>query len=613
MTLRQYFRVSRKLGLTARSEAILIILLVTAAAFEGVGIGMLLPIVGYIQNAGDVSILAQESGLWRRLIQVFEYFGIPITLGALIATSFVSIFLRQCFFYARQIYNIRLRESLTRNACNLGFLRYLEADTAYHDREASGGVVNSLTTELRLAIDAILSPIGIFSYAFMMAFYVGLLLLLTGPVTFAVMAILGLVLFAQKSLLSKTLKTGKQYADANEKMSTFLVQRLGSARLVRLSGTEDAEIADMRILTERQRASAVHMKTYIARAEVLMEPLAIGIGFIMIYFGTVYFSISIEEIGLFALVAMMRLLPALKAVVQTVQGFLAYLGSLSSFERRLDDMASAREHHGGDHHFDNLTDAIRFDNVGFHYDNNNGVSALHAVSMTIPANRMTALVGPSGAGKSTLVDLLPRLRDPTEGTITIDGRELRDLSVGSLRAGISYVSQSPVIFNVPVAQHIRYGKRDATDAEVRNAAVLAGADEFIEALPAGYDTTLGEDGVRLSGGQRQRLDLARALVRRAPILILDEPTSNLDAEAEERFRDALDRIRRETAVTIIVVAHRLSTIASSDQIVTLENGHVTETGAHTDLVKVGGWYAKAYAQQILATDIRKGERQTATG
>ena len=160
MTLRQYFRVSRKLGLTARSEAILIILLVTAAAFEGVGIGMLLPIVGYIQNAGDVSILAQESGLWRRLIQAFEYFGIPITLGTLIATSFVSILLRQCFFYARQIYSIRLRESLTRNACNLGFLRYLEADTAYHDREASGGVVNSLTTELRLAIDAILAPIG---------------------------------------------------------------------------------------------------------------------------------------------------------------------------------------------------------------------------------------------------------------------------------------------------------------------------------------------------------------------------------------------------------------------------------------------------------------------
>ena len=613
MTLRQYFRVSRKLGLTARSEAILIILLVTAAAFEGVGIGMLLPIVGYIQNAGDVSILAQESGLWRRLIQAFEYFGIPITLGTLIATSFVSILLRQCFFYARQIYSIRLRESLTRNACNLGFLRYLEADTAYHDREASGGVVNSLTTELRLAIDAILAPIGIFSYAFMMAFYIGLLLLLTGPVTFAVMAILGLVLFVQKSLLSKTLKTGKQYADANEKMSTFLVQRLGSARLVRLSGTEDAEIADMRTLTERQRASAVHMKTYIARAEVLMEPLAIGIGFIMIYFGTVYFSISIEEIGLFALVAMMRLLPALKAVVQTVQGFLAYLGSLSSFERRLDDMASAREHHGGVHHFDTLTDAIRFDNVGFHYDNNDGVSALHGVSMTIPANRMTALVGPSGAGKSTLVDLLPRLRDPTEGTITVDGRELRELSVESLRAGISYVSQSPVIFNVPVAQHIRYGKRDATDVEVRNAAVLAGAAEFIEALPAGYDTMLGEDGVRLSGGQRQRLDLARALVRRAPILILDEPTSNLDAEAEERFRDALDRIRRETAVTIIVVAHRLSTVATSDQIVTLENGCVSETGSHTELVKLGGWYAKAYAQQILSTDIRKDERQTATG
>ncbi len=311
--------------------------------------------------------------------------------------------------------------------------------------------------------------------------------------------------------------------------------------------------------------------------------------------------------------AMMRLMPTVKEILRTSQTFLAFLGSLFSFERRLDNMAAAREHRGGDRPFEILRDAIRFDLVGFHYKTTEKVPALHSLALTIPAKRMTALVGPSGAGKSTLVDLLPRLRDPTEGEITIDGTALREFSVETLRAGISYVSQLPVIFNVSVAQHIRYGKRDASDAEVREAAALAGASEFIENLPSGYDTMLGEDGARLSGGQRQRLDLARALVRRAPILILDEPTSNLDAEAEERFRDALDRIRRETAVTIIVVAHRLSTVAGADQIVTLENGRVTETGAHAELIALGGWYAKAYAQQILSTGTGKDERRTATG
>lgn len=613
MTVREYIRVSRKLGITARSEATLLILLLAAVAFEGIGIGMLLPIVGFIQNSGDTVTLAAESELWAKLIDLFDYVGVPVTLATLITASFASILLRQGVSYARQLYNIRLREGLVRNACNLGFQRYLEADAAYHDREASGSVVNSLTTELRLAVDAILSPIQIVSYGIMMVFYVALLMFLTGPVTVAVLGIFGFVVFLLKNLLSKTLATGKKLAEANKDMAAFLVQRLGSVRLVRLAGTEEAELKDMTRLTERQRASTVNMRTYLARVDIMMEPLAIGIGFVALYLGVNHFSISIEEIGLFAVVSMMRLLPTVKEMLRTSQSFLAFLGSLFSFERRLDNMAAAREHRGGELVFEGLHDAIRFEAVRFHYENNESVPALHGLELSIEAGRMTALVGPSGAGKSTLVDLLPRLRDPTDGAIFFNGRPLREYSVDSLRASISYVSQLPVIFNVTVAQHIRYGKPSATDAEVREAASLAGAAEFIEDLPNGYETMLGEDGVRLSGGQRQRLDLARALVRQAQILILDEPTSNLDAQAEEKFREALARIRRLESATIIVIAHRLSTVADADQIVTLENGKVTETGSHEELVATGGWYSKAYAQQVMSSDDREDALRAAAG
>jgi ABC-type multidrug transport system fused ATPase/permease subunit len=213
---------------------------------------------------------------------------------------------------------------------------------------------------------------------------------------------------------------------------------------------------------------------------------------------------------------------------------------------------------------------------------------------------MSALVGPSGSGKSTFVDLLPRLREPTGGNILLDGTKISEFSLESLRGAIAFVPQQPQIFNISASEHIRYGKDDATDAEIREAARLAGALPFIEALPEGFDTLLGDGGGRLSGGQRQRLDIARALVRRAPILILDEPTSALDAEAEWAFRETLQTLRSETDLTIVVIAHRLSTIADAERIVVLRGGKVEAVGSHERLLAAGGWYAEAYKMQIGA-------------
>ncbi len=597
MITREYFRVSRMMGFGARAEFTLVALLIVAAAFEGIGITMLLPIVDFIQSGGDVEALTAESGLWDWLVRAYGAVGVPITLATLVITSFVSILARQMVAYIRQVYFATLREDLIRQVRNLCFLRYLEADAAYHDRESAGAVVNSLSTELYLAINAIMAPVQVLSYAFMTLFYFGLILMIGGPVTVAALVIIGLSAFALKRLLERTFTSGKNVADANEKMSAFLVERLGSVRLVRLSGTEDAEMADMRRFTQRLRDSMVSMRIYLSRVDVMIEPIAIGIGFIVLYFGVQFFNLGIEEIGVVVLVAMMRLLPAFKEVLRTWQASLGYFASLQKLTRRLDNMAAAREHRGGDHPFAGLKEVIRFDDIHFRYEPATENPALNGVNLDVKANETTAIVGPSGAGKSTLIDLLPRLRDPTQGIILVDGQPLREFSVKSLRGGIAYMSQFPLVFNVSIAQHIRFGKPQASDAEIREATELAGAAEFIDALPQGYDTLLGEDGVRLSGGQRQRVDLARALVRKAPILILDEPTSDLDAEAEARFRATLERIRKTIGSTIIIVAHRLSTVAKSDNIVVLEDGQVTATGSHAELMAAGGWYAKAFRKQ----------------
>ena len=196
-----------------------------------------------------------------------------------------------------------------------------------------------------------------------------------------------------------------------------------------------------------------------------------------------------------------------------------------------------------------------------------------------------------------MIDMIPRLRRPDKGQILLDDVSIDEFALDKLRSGISSAPQMPQIFNVSVAEHIRYGKADASMDEVKAAAELANAANFINELPNGYDTTLGESGVHLSGGQRQRIDLARALVRRAPILLLDEPTSNQDADSEALFREALLKIRAETDITIIVIAHRLSTVAMADKIVVLQSGAITSEGSHQKLLLEDGWYAQAFLKQ----------------
>ena len=210
---------------------------------------------------------------------------------------------------------------------------------------------------------------------------------------------------------------------------------------------------------------------------------------------------------------------------------------------------------------------------------------------------MVALVGSSGSGKSTLIDLLPRLRQPDFGEIKIGEHSINEYKLSNLRQSISYVPQEPQIFDGTVKNHILYGKSDASNEEILEAAKLAGADAFIEQLPEKYDTPLGEDAIRLSGGQRQRLDLARALVRKAPLLILDEPTSNLDAESEGAFCQVIARIRKQTDTTIIMITHRLASIIDADKIIVLNNGEVESEGVHNELLDYSEWYNKAWKMQ----------------
>jgi len=237
---------------------------------------------------------------------------------------------------------------------------------------------------------------------------------------------------------------------------------------------------------------------------------------------------------------------------------------------------------------------IEFENVTFSY--NEDAPVLKNVSLEIKAGQVSAFVGPTGAGKTSIISLIPRFYDPTEGVIKIDGIDIRNLKQKSLRNQMSFVLQETLLFHAPLWQNVAYGRPNASRKEIIRAAELANAMEFIEKLPNGLDTMLGERGMTLSGGQRQRLAIARAVIRNTPILILDEPTSGLDSASEKLVFEALDRLMSNK--TVVVIAHRLSTIQKADIIFVIKDGEVVERGKHEELMQLEGVYAELHNLQF---------------
>lgn len=592
MKIIDIFRTSRALGLTAWDSAIIVGLHMAATIFEGAGIGMLLPIFDLMESGKDPAELAASSKIWQILTETYSLLGIEISFGALLITTGLLILLRQILSYIRQIYLNKKQLQTVWRARNLSFQSYLKANSAYHDREGGGDMVNHLILQINNAVGAFFTVNLIIGLLLLTVFYVAIMLALSVQMTVVALFVFGICGFLLRDLFRKAKEVGVQLVEAENQVAQYMVERFSAVRLIRLTGILPRELRLFSDLTSRQRHLLFTAARLQALLGVMIEPLVLGAGLVFLFLGNRVFGLGVAEMGVFLLI-ILRLLPVLKELMGKRQSLLTASAFVVAVSKRLDEMNREKEPESGKRSFDGKFKKIRFENVAFSYPQRDG-PVLQGVNLDIEAGTLTALVGPSGAGKSTLVDMLPRVRLPDEGQVTVDGVPLADFDLTSLRNRIAFTPQTPEILDGSIEDHIRVGCPTATMAEIEAAAELSGAAEFIRACPDGYLTRVGRGGRELSGGQQQRLDLARALAQNAKILIMDEPTSNLDSDLERQFRQAISRIRRDTDLTVIVIAHRLSTIADADKIAIMDKGQVVAVGTHQSLIAKNDWYASAH-------------------
>jgi ATP-binding cassette, subfamily B, bacterial MsbA len=471
-------------------------------------------------------------------------------------------------------------------------------DVTFFNRRRAGQVVSRVMQDVSmvsaLVTDAVTS---IFMDATRLVFLTGVAIHMD-----PVLAVLAVCLFPVAALpiwtLSKRIRqTSRRMRENVGRLNAMLHENVQGNRVVKVFGQEAHE--QRRFAEHNERLFRLFMRASLLRELPITEILAgIAVSAIIWYGGSSVIAGTRTQGALMAfIVAIFLLYEPFKRLVRTNNTIQQGLAGAERVFELLDtapevvDAPDAVE-------LDAVRDAIEFHDVGFAYDP--GEPVLRHIDLRIPVGRVVALVGMSGGGKSTLADLIPRVYDVSEGCITIDGVDIRGFTLQSLRAHIAVVTQFTFLFNDTVRANIAYGDPDATMDDIVAAARAANAHEFIVEMPGGYETTIGDLGVRLSGGQRQRLAIARALLKNAPILILDEATSALDTESEGLVQEALERLMANR--TTLVVAHRLSTVRRADRIVVIVRGAIVESGTHEELLARGAEYRKLYELQFRDLD-----------
>ncbi len=527
-----------------------------------------------------------------------EQSGAQSTLLILALFLIVMTFFKTGIAYLASYFVIPMRTGLTRDIRRQLYDKIVDLNLGFFDKQRKGDIMARITSDVVEVENSIMSSIELLSKnPIMIVVYLAILLMLSWKLTLFVLVVLPIAGGIMGGV-GKTLKKKSKVAQNQQgELLSQIEETLGGLRVIKAFNAEKAVIRIFSNMNDRLRRTTNSVNRRYMLAHPMSEFLGTVTIAIVLFFGGILIltdnsSLSAAEFIYYLVIFYSIINPAkdLSKAVYSIQKGKASLDRIDVILQAENPLKEVKNPVVPKP----FSDKIEYKNVSFKYTD---TYVLKNINLTIEKGKMVALVGQSGSGKSTMVDLLPRFYDVTEGEITIDGVNVKNMTLFDLRSYMGNVNQEAILFNDTVYNNIAFGVDDATEEQVIEAAKIANAHEFIMAMEDGYQTTIGDRGGRLSGGQRQRLSIARAILKNPSVLILDEATSALDTESEKLVQEALERLMRTR--TSIVIAHRLSTIRNADIICVMQDGRIVEQGKHEELMAMNGHYAKLCAMQSV--------------
>lgn len=598
--LKEYFKLLRLAKPYGGLFTLAFICIGISSLFNGVTLGMIVPLVDRIMNNKQIVIPLKLPHFLSLIVDKLNAIE-PMTLLMLLPIFAVCLFsLKGLFLFMQSFLMNKIAQSAVRDVKNQLYIKFQELSLDFYARKRTGELISRITNDVGFIANALSYALTDFVFETMQIIVLGFIAL---PLGFAISWKLYVVFLIFPAVFIPVTKIGKRIKkfsrEVQNKMAdlnSLLTETIQGAYIVKVFCREDYEIKRFKEINQQYyRFMMKSIKRTILVAPVTEFICVAGAMVILFIAGrqVVLGKVSFGVFGLFMASLMSMLSPLKKlanvhAINQQAIPASERIYNILEEESKIKESPAAKD-------INIFRGCIVYDDVWFKYETSEEY-ILKEINLTVKKGEVIALVGHSGAGKSTLVSLLPRLYDVQKGAISIDGTDLKEFKLKSLRSIISVVSQEMVLFNTTVRDNIAYGKQGASENEIINAAKKAYAYDFISNFPKKFDTIVGDRGFRLSGGEKQRIAIARAILKNAPILILDEATSQLDSESEKLVKEAFYNLME--GKTVFVIAHRLSTVQKADRIVVMEKGKIVESGTHLELLSKDNLYKKLYDLQF---------------
>jgi len=571
-----------------RSKVCLIACLSVFEAFFAVsGVALLFPLIKFIELGPEAFKAQMTSGILKYFMVVLDALHLDVTMGTLILVAFLPIILQQVIRYFREACSIGLHHNVTSQLRKKVFNSLFSVDMDYYTKTKLGDIANALTTNSQRSGLVVQYLVSFWCSLLIALIFLGMLFVVSVRLTLISLGVLAAIYILTRKHTQILRNLSKTVESSNAQLHAYLIDRFRFVKRILLSNTSKEEEESFGEITEELETSVVKSLKVKALVNASLEPTFFLGALLILFISLTYLKIDIGMLILFMYV-LSRLNPRVSNVINCRNQVLIYH---RSFEKILDMYEGIKKETtivNGDNKFEQLSKGIYFNNVDFSYTNEKTI--LDSTSLEFESNKTTALIGKSGAGKSTIIDLLLRFRDVKNGAIYVDDVDIKDLDIFSYRKKIGVLSQDVSFFHGTILENLTYGLEDLKEKEIKEACRMAHVDEFVEKLKKGYDTFLGESGARLSGGQKQRLALAHIFLQKPDIIILDEPTSDLDSESERVIKETFESLKGKK--TIIIVAHRVSTIRGADKILVLDNGSIEEEGTYNELAQSEGVFRR---------------------